>query len=185
MTDTSAATALSASTRSDVAADLGADIGCHFDHVAIAAPRLRDLIPLWVDAMQGEFIGGGDNVPVGYRTARVAYSGGFAVELMEPLAGSGFFDKFFAHNSAGGVHHITFNVDNHELAYERLIASGYEPFGRSYANPSWHEMFLHPKIAHGVLVQVVRHPPERSVSDVTLEQHLAGLSPRSTGVPSP
>lgn len=154
---------------------LGDDIGCHFDHVAIAAPRLRDLVPLWVDALGGEFLGGGDNTRVGYRTARIAYSGGFAVELMEPLPGSDFFGKFFEKNPNGGVHHITMNVDHHELAYDRLIAAGYEPFGRSYDNPTWHEMFLHPKAAHGVLVQVVRHPPHTDGPRETLADYLARI----------
>jgi methylmalonyl-CoA/ethylmalonyl-CoA epimerase len=154
---------------------LGADIGCHFDHVAIAAPRLRDLVPLWVDALNGEFQGGGDDTRSGYRTARIAYSGGFAIELMEPLPGSDFFAKFFAKNPTGGVHHITMNVDNHELAYERLMAAGYEPFGRSYEDPRWHEMFVHPKAGHGVLLQVVRHPPHIDGPHETLAQYLASI----------
>lgn len=152
---------------------LGDDIGCHFDHVAIAAPRMRDLVPLWVDALNGQFIGGGDDTRSGYRTAMIAYSGGFAIELMEPLPGSDFFGKFFAKNPTGGVHHITMNVDNHELAYERLVAAGYEPFGRSYEQPTWHEMFVHPKVAHGVLLQVARHPPHTGRPRQTLEEFLA------------
>jgi methylmalonyl-CoA/ethylmalonyl-CoA epimerase len=112
---------------------LGADIGCHFDHVAIAAPRLRDLVPLWVDALNGEFQGGGDDTRSGYRTARIAYSGGFAIELMEPLP------------------------------------------GRSYEDPRWHEMFVHPKAGHGVLLQVVRHPPHIDGPHETLAQYLASI----------
>lgn len=173
------------SAAAEIEADLGSDIGTHFDHVAIAAPRLRDLIPLWIDLMNGEFIGGGDNVRVGYRTARVSYSGRFAIELMEPLQGSTFFDKFFQKNPAGGVHHITMNVDNHELAYERLTAAGYTTFGLSYDAPTWHEMFVHPRVAHGVLLQVVRHPKDEGRDPGTLEDLLAGRNPRGAGTPSP
>lgn len=173
------------SAAAQIEADLGSDIGCHFDHVALAAPRLRDLIPLWIDLMNGQFIGGGDNVRVGYRTARVAYSGRLAIELMEPLQGSTFFDKFFEKNPAGGVHHITMNVDNHELAYERLTAAGYTTFGLSYDNPTWHEMFVHPRVAHGVLLQVVRHPEHEGRDPQSLDDLLAGRNPRGAGTPSP
>jgi len=174
------------SAAAQVEADLGADIGAKFDHVALAAPRLRDLIPLWVDLMGGECIGGEDNARVGYRTVQVAYSGRIAIELMEPLAGSTFFDKFFQKNPSGGVHHITMNVTHHELAYERLTAAGYTTFGLSYDNPTWHELFVHPRIAHGVLLQVARHPQEeKERSTFSVEDHLAGLGPQSTGTPSP
>ncbi len=58
---------------------------------------------------------------------------------------------------------------------DRLIAAGYEPFGRSYDNPTWHEMFLHPKAAHGVLLQVVRHPPHTEPPRETLAEYLARI----------
>ena len=35
----------------------------------------------------------------------------------------------------------------------RLRAAGYRVVGENYENPAWRELFLHPKSAHGVLVQ--------------------------------
>ncbi|MFD0471365.1 hypothetical protein ACFQ0B_25900 [Nonomuraea thailandensis] len=68
----------------------------HFDHTAVAAPRIRDLLPIYRDLLGGRHLGGGgDNRIAGYRTFQLTYGNGNKVELMEPLAGSTFFDSFF------------------------------------------------------------------------------------------
>ena len=50
-------------------ADLPADLGAVFDHVAIAGRRIRDLLPLWRDTLGGRFATGADNPAVGWRVA--------------------------------------------------------------------------------------------------------------------
>jgi methylmalonyl-CoA/ethylmalonyl-CoA epimerase len=82
-------------------------IAAVFDHTAVAAPRIRDLLPIYLDLLGGTFVQGGDNPRVGYRALQLEYQSGGRIELMEPLLGSSFFDSFFARKGSG-LHHITF-----------------------------------------------------------------------------
>ncbi len=131
-----------------------------FDHVAHAAPRIRDLLPMYTQLLGGELCSGGDNPRVGYRAVQLAFPGGRKLELMEPTAGSAFFDRFFARHPAGGLHHVTFRVDDVRHVVARARAAGYAVVGEHYEDERWQEAFLHPRAAHGVLVQVVQAWPD-------------------------
>ncbi len=60
--------------------------GAVLDHVAVAALRIRDLLPIYHDLLGGRFLTGGDNRVVGYRAVHLGYDGGGKIELLEPLA---------------------------------------------------------------------------------------------------
>ncbi len=158
------------------------DIGASFDHFAIASRRIRDLIPLWRDTLCGTFVLGADNAEIGWRTARLDFGGQMVVELIEPLPGSTFFDSYFAKNPVGGLHHVTFVVDDVQGAFERLDRDGYAPFG---ADENWFQLFVHPKRANGVLVQLMKRSDYRTGTSMTLEDLYAGRGFRGTGLPSP
>jgi methylmalonyl-CoA/ethylmalonyl-CoA epimerase len=166
---------------SEPAAEFISDLGATFDHFAIATRRIRDLLPLWMDALGGIFGMGADNPDVGWRTVRIEFGSLPCVELIEPLEGSVFFDGFFRKFPQGGLHHVTFLVDDIEAAYARLEQGGYQPFG---ADESWNQLFVHPKQANGVLVQLMkRHGydgPAMSLDDV-----LSGRGHQGTGLLSP
>jgi methylmalonyl-CoA/ethylmalonyl-CoA epimerase len=165
----------------------GLPLEAEFDHAAVAARRIRDLLPLYQDMLGGEFHLGGDNVRVGYRGLQLSFRGGGKIELLEPLPGSAFLDSFFRRSPLGGLHHVTFIV-RQEMA--RTIASleglGYRVHGASAAEPDWHEVFLHPREAHGTLLQIAHPGPDHGpATDYTLDDVLAGESPHGCGVPSP
>ncbi|MBF8186107.1 VOC family protein [Nonomuraea sp. K274] len=159
-----------------------------FDHTAVAAPRIRDLLPIYRDLLGGRHLGGGgDNRVAGYRTLQLTFAGGGKVELMEPLAGSAFFDSFFElTRGRGGVHHLNFHVDDLAAAVARLTARGFRLHGLNQSNARWQEVFLHPKEAHGVLIQLAQ-PGRRGPGEVraALEEVLAGRGRNGNGVPSP
>lgn len=69
--------------------------------------------------------------------------------LIEPLHRSAFLDGFFRCHPVGGLHHVTFLVDDVEAASGRLTAPGYELFG---ADEQWFQLFIHPRHAGGVLL---------------------------------
>ena len=166
-------------------ADLAALTGGAFDHFAIATPRIRDLLPLWRDTLGGRFALGADNPEIGWRTVRLQFGEQICVELIEPLAGSAFLDGFFAKNPAGGVHHVTFFVDDIKAAFERIEAAGYAPFG---ADEAWFQLFVHPKRANGVLVQLMRRHDfhgGHGLPPMTVDEVLAGRGINGTGTPSP
>lgn len=178
----------SLATAAGIPPDLRLSLGLAFDHVAIAAPRLRDLLPLYVGALGGRFVMGSDNPDVGWRLVRLGLEAGAVVELMEPLAGSSFFDSFFARTGGGGMHHLTFVVDDVVRGAELLRAHGYAPMRDPDPAAPYHEVFLHPRTTGGVLLQLQRrYPPEQLVAPTgqTLETVLAGHGYRGTGVPSP
>jgi methylmalonyl-CoA/ethylmalonyl-CoA epimerase len=168
----------------DNEAGLADEIGATFDHVAVAGRRIRDMLPLWRDTLGGRFVVGADNPAIGWRAVRLELGGIWCVELIEPLPGSAFLDSFLRHRPEGGLHHLTFLVDDVRAAFERFTARGYEPFG---ADQEWFQMFVHPKLAGGVLLQLMRRMShdgdDRSV--MTVEDVLAGRGYRGTGVSSP
>lgn len=159
-------------------------LGAVFDHVGIAAPRLRDLLPIYHDLLGGRLIQGGDNQRVGYRALQLGFPDGSKVELLEPLAGSTFFDSFF--RRGGGLHHITFKVADMEAAVEALRRRGYSLTGLYLDDPLWQEVFLHPREAHGALVQLAYEGgPYPQPPNLTIEEVLAGRGWDGTGIPSP
>ena len=165
--------------------DLPAELGATFDHVAIAGRRIRDLLPLWRDTLGGRFVVGADNPQAGWRAVRLSLGGLWCVELIEPLAGSAFLDGFFRRRPEGGLHHVTFLVDDVRAAFDRLAVRGYEPFG---ADEQWFQLFVHPRNASGVLLQLMRRREATAPAgrpSMTVEDVLAGRGYRGTGVSSP
>jgi methylmalonyl-CoA/ethylmalonyl-CoA epimerase len=146
-----------------------------FDHVAHAARQIADLLPLYRDLLGGRFTSGAANQELGYRTLHLAYGDGSKIELMEPLPGSHFLDSFFARNPLGGLHHITFRVPSLDAALAAARAAGLQTFGESRELAGWSEAFIHPRVAHGTIVQIAEadddFPPGATVS---LEAFLAG-----------
>ena len=168
----------------DQEAGLAGELGATFDHVAIAGRRIRDMLPLWRDTLGGRFVVGADNPEIGWRAVRLELGGIWCVELIEPLPGSAFLDSFLRHRPEGGLHHVTFLVDDVRAAFERFAARGYEPFG---AGQEWFQMFVHPKLSGGVLLQLMRrmtHSRDDGPT-MTVEDVLAGRGYRGTGVSSP
>ena len=63
-----------------------------------------------------------------------------------------FLERFLAARGAG-PHHFNFVVDDIGEALARIRALGIEPVGVNLANPYWKEAFLHPRVAHGIVIQ--------------------------------
>jgi len=150
----------------------------YFDHAAHAAPRIRDLLPLYAEQLGGQFLYGGENTRVGYRGVVLSYANGGKVELLEPLPGSHFLDSFFANHPFGGLHHLTFRVFDIQASVASAQEAGFEIVGLNSDNLEWQEAFVHPRSGHGVLVQLVQAAANypRNEPGETLETVLAGAS---------
>jgi methylmalonyl-CoA/ethylmalonyl-CoA epimerase len=163
---------------------IGTGLDAVFDHAAVAAPRLLDLLPFYRDLLGGQIQNGGDNPRVGYRAMQLGFRDGSKVEIMEPLPGSTFFDRFFARG--GGLHHVTFKVPELHVALEALTAAGWPTTGLFVDSDDWKEVFLHPRDAQGVLVQLAQarpgYPPPPG--DLTVERILDGRGENGNGIPS-
>lgn len=162
------------------------ELGAVFDHAAVAAPRLRELLPIYHELLGGVFLHGGDNARVGFRIMQLGYPGGGKIELLEPLPESTFLDSFFRHTGGGGLHHVTFKVTDLDVAVARLRERGYRLHGLYRDDPEWQEVFLHPKETHGTLIQLAEaREPEDAPANVTMDDVLAGHGWGGTRIPSP
>lgn len=171
--------------RVDVGAELD-EIGAVFDHAAVAAPRIRDLLPVYRDLLGGRFLYGGDNTRYGFRWLQLHYRDRSKIELLEPLGEARFLDRFFERTGGGGLHHVTFKVDDIDAALRALSDRGYRSHGLNLDDPTWREVFMHPKDTYGTLIQLAHEARPAAVPpDLTLDGVLAGGGEYGTGQPSP
>ncbi|MBI5653479.1 MAG: methylmalonyl-CoA epimerase [Chloroflexi bacterium] len=128
------------------------------DHIAIAVQNIGDALKFFEDALGVQL----DHTALeeGGRT-QVAFMpvGQSEVELVEPQDSESGLAKFIAKRGEG-IHHICFEVDDIEAALARLKDKGAQLIdetprtntkGMRYA-------FIHPKSAHGVLIELYQKP---------------------------
>ncbi|CAB4851001.1 unannotated protein [freshwater metagenome] len=145
-------------------------IGARFDHLAVAGPSLAALVAFYRDTLGGEYLYG-EVLPVGAIVATFTIGTG-RVELMAPTPGSSFFDRFFESTAGrGGVHHLTFFVDDVDVAAAALTARGIATFGLKHIT-QWSEVFIHPRGNGGVLVQLAKVGDHSGITWATLEDLL-------------
>jgi methylmalonyl-CoA/ethylmalonyl-CoA epimerase len=132
------------------------------DHVAIATLELPDGWDLFGGVLGGTWVYGGDSP--GFWWGQLRFRTGPKIELLTPTGGpdAAFLERFLATRGAG-PHHLNFMVPDISDTLARVRALGIEPVQVSLANPAWKEAFLHPKDAHGIVIQVAEQsgpPPE-------------------------
>jgi methylmalonyl-CoA/ethylmalonyl-CoA epimerase len=125
------------------------------DHLAIGTRALSGGWELLGGVLGGTWAYGGDSA--GFWWGQLEFAAGPKIELLTPTGGPGaaFLDRFLAARGAG-PHHFNFLVTDIEGTLARIKASGIEPIGVSLADPGWREAFLHPRDAHGIVVQVAQ-----------------------------
>src|SRR5580658_1640128 len=125
------------------------------DHLAIGTPALTDGWELFGGMLGGGWAYGGDSP--GFWWGQLKFGAGPKIELLTPAGGpdAAFLERFLAARGAG-PHHLNFVVDDIEEALARIRALGIEPVGVNLANPYWKEAFLHPRVAHGIVIQVAQ-----------------------------
>ncbi len=125
------------------------------DHVAIAVHDIAGAVPLFVDALGGRYLFGADSDEQGFRFAQFALPQGGKIELVAPLSPDGFVARFLARHGEG-VHHVTLKTEDIEAALAALAERGVPVMMVSTDREEWKEAFIHPRDAHGVLVQIAQ-----------------------------
>jgi len=135
-------------------------MGKRIDHIAIVVQDLdvalgvyRDLLGLQLERVE--------EVPA--ENVKVAFlalpEGDGEIELVQPTADDTGIARFLAKRGEG-MHHICFEVDDIEAAMATIAASELQVLedkprvgsqGRKY-------VFIHPKTAHGVLIELYERP---------------------------
>jgi len=128
------------------------------DHVGIAVESIEKALPFYKNALGLEVAHREDVVS---QKVRVAFlqAGETAIELLEPTSDEGAIGKFLK-SRGPGLHHLAFHAGSVGAEMERLRAAGLPPLEaapRAGAR-GHHVCFLHPKLAAGVLVELVGRP---------------------------
>jgi methylmalonyl-CoA/ethylmalonyl-CoA epimerase len=125
------------------------------DHIAIGTPALTDGWDLFGGVLGGTWVYGGYSP--GYWWGQLSFAAGPKVELLTPTGGpdAAFLERFLAARGAG-PHHFNFIVSDIGHTLARFQALGLEPVGVNLDNPHWKEAFLHPRSAHGIVIQVAQ-----------------------------
>lgn len=132
-----------------------------FDHAAVAVRSIKAAVPLYRDALGGEYLMGAD-IAGTWRWIQFRYPNGGKIELLEPI-GDGFLTKFLDRYGEG-LHHVTFKTDDIEAAIAHVEALGYELTDINIGNEWWKEAFLRPSGAHGTLIQIAQSQYSDDVS---------------------
>ncbi|MBW2053846.1 MAG: VOC family protein [Deltaproteobacteria bacterium] len=86
------------------------------------------------------------------------------LELIKATGKGSFLENFLA-DKEGGVHHITLETPSIEQAIKRLEENNIPYFGHREMGDAWKEIFIHPKDAFGVLIQIAEFNPDDWLSD--------------------
>ncbi len=127
-----------------------------FDHVALASSSVQPHLDFLVGELGGAFLFG-NPAGVGFRNVQVRMGdSGMTIELIEPYNSSevDFLERYVA-AVREAPHHITFKVEDLDLAVEAAQGAGFHPVGYVKYDESAGsgEAFLHPKEAFGTVVQ--------------------------------
>jgi methylmalonyl-CoA/ethylmalonyl-CoA epimerase len=157
------------------------------DHVAIGTRNLADGWQLFGGLLGGTWAFGGDSP--GYWWGQLQLAGGPMIELLTPTGPDGGFLERFLSSRGAGPHHFNFHVPDIEATLTRVRAAGIEPVGVDLSHDQWKEAFLHPKTAHGIVIQVAQQsgpgprpqapadlpPPGEPAALALVEHHVADL----------
>lgn len=87
------------------------------------------------------------------------------LEIISPTGKGSFLDGFL-NDKEGGVHHITLQTPDLRKAMAHLEEQGIPFFGyNEYPGGVWKEIFIHPRHAFGVLIQIAEFDPDDWLSE--------------------
>ena len=154
------------------------------DHLAIGTPALTDGWELFGGVLGGTWVHGMDSP--GYWWGQLEFAAGPKIELLTPTSGpdAAFLERFLAARGAG-PHHFNFIVSDIRATLARIRAFGIEPVGVSLDHPDWQEAFLHPRDAHGIVIQVAQQAGPPSAESPSAEALSAGAPPAELPEPGP
>jgi len=128
------------------------------DHIAIAVRDLEKAKAFFIEGLGGRQLCSMSLEPQQFRWTSIELGSSCLIELIDPIGREGFVSRFLDRRGEG-PHHITIQVDDIHETVRTLAERGIETFGFSDDVPGWKECFIHPKNAHGVLLQFAEFNP--------------------------
>jgi methylmalonyl-CoA/ethylmalonyl-CoA epimerase len=126
------------------------------NHVAIAVPKLESAAAIYRDAL-GAKVSLPQPLPEHGVTVVFVELANTKIELLEPLGENSPIAEFLRRNTAGGIHHVCYEVADILAARERLRSQGARVLGDGEPKIGAHGkpvLFLHPKDFAGTLVEL-------------------------------
>jgi methylmalonyl-CoA/ethylmalonyl-CoA epimerase len=126
------------------------------NHVAIAVPDLTAAAAQYRDVLGARVSEPVDQPRHGVTVVFVELPN-TKIELLHPLGADSPIRGFLERNSAGGMHHVCYEVDDILAARDRLVAAGARVLGDGEPKIGAHDkpvLFLHPKDFSGTLVEL-------------------------------
>jgi methylmalonyl-CoA/ethylmalonyl-CoA epimerase len=87
------------------------------------------------------------------------------LELIKPTGEGSFLGNFLKNKKEGGVHHITLQTPDIQKTKEHLEKENIPFFGFNDFGDVWKELFIHPKDAFGILIQIAQLNPDDYLDD--------------------
>lgn len=123
-------------------------------HVGLAVKSIETVAAFWKEAFGGK-LETEYSLETNEFLSRMMKVGESYFELLEPRGKDGLIERFI--NTRGeGIHHVSLQVDNVEELIKLCEAKGMTLIGRR---------FVHPKSAHGVLIELIGSPEAKGLSE--------------------
>ena len=128
------------------------------DHIAVVVNNLEEALAFYRDGLQMSVTLQRLLPEEGVRVAFLD-AGESRIELLEPVdPGTGV--ARFLRKKGEGLHHICLQVDDIAAMVQQLTAEGVEVIGSVREGVHGKVVFVHPRSAHGVLIELLQLPEE-------------------------
>ncbi len=135
------------------------------DHVSIAVRDKKKAEHFFRDILGAVEGAGAEDSAMHYCWQLFSLGDLSRLEIISPTAAGSFLDGFLASRDAG-VHHITLQTPDLEKVMSHLKRHNVPFFGHhDYGQGIWKEIFIHPRHAMGVLLQIAEFRPDDWLSD--------------------
>jgi methylmalonyl-CoA/ethylmalonyl-CoA epimerase len=134
------------------------------DHVAIAVRDFKKTADFFRSILGA--VPGTSSVDPGQKYLAETFSLGdlSRIEVLTPTGKGSFLDNFLAERQ--GVHHLCLQTQDIRKARRALDEHGIPYFGYyEYEGGGWKELFIHPRDAFGVLIQIAEFTPDDFIAD--------------------
>jgi methylmalonyl-CoA/ethylmalonyl-CoA epimerase len=130
------------------------------DHISIAVKDYAKARHFFEDIF-GAIPGAGDkNHNLKYHWQIFSFGDLSRLELISPSGDGSFLSNFLRKNKNGGFHHISLQTPDIQKTIRKLDDHNISYFGYNEYADFWKEIFIHPKDAFGVLIQIAEFNPD-------------------------
>ncbi|MBW1724955.1 MAG: VOC family protein [Deltaproteobacteria bacterium] len=130
------------------------------DHISIAVNDYANARHFFEDIL-GAIPGAGDkNHKLKYHWQIFSFGDLSRLELISSTGEESFLSNFFKKNKNGGFHHISLQTPDIQKTIQKLEDHNISYFGYNEYADFWKEIFIHPKDAFGVLIQIAEFDPD-------------------------